>query len=69
MNQILRIIVVLLRYRICHTHIARIMCTLDSGIDVNISSIVEFYIWWVLKRNIFGQESTYSKDFFFQIGR
>ena len=30
----------------------------------NISSVVEFQRWWVLKSTIFGQESTYSKDFF-----
>ena len=32
----------------------------------NISSVVEFQTWWVLKSKIFGQESTYSKDFFFK---
>ena len=29
------------------------------------SSVVEFQRWWVLKSQIFGQESTYSKYFFF----
>ena len=29
----------------------------------NISSVVEFQRWWVLKSKIFGQESTYSKEF------
>ena len=29
-----------------------------------ISSVVEFWRWWVLKSKIFGQESTYSKEFF-----
>ena len=39
-------------------------CTLDSGIDVglkinlNISSVVEFQRWWVLKSQLFDQEST-----------
>ena len=32
----------------------------------NVSSVVEFQRWWVLKSKIFGQESTYSKDFFFK---
>ena len=27
---------------------------------INISSVVEFQRWWVLKSKIFGQESTYS---------
>ena len=29
----------------------------------NISSVVEIQRWWVLKSKIFGQESTYSKEF------
>jgi hypothetical protein len=29
---------------------------------INISSVVEFQRWWVLKSKIFGQESTYSKE-------
>ena len=34
-----------------------------KGIDnCNISSVVEFQRWWVLKSKIFGQESTYSKE-------
>ena len=33
---------------------------------IYISSLVEFQRWWVLKSKIFGQESKYSKDFFFQ---
>ena len=28
----------------------------------NISSVVEFQIWWVLKSKIFAKESTYSKE-------
>ena len=32
----------------------------------NISSIVEFQRWWVLKSKVFGQESTYLKVFFLQ---
>ena len=32
--------------------------------DIDISSVVEFQRWWVLKSKILGQESTYSKDFF-----
>ena len=31
---------------------------------LHISSVVEFQRWWILKSNIFGQESTNSKDFF-----
>ena len=34
------------------------------SIIVNISSVVEFQRWWVLKSNIFGQELTYSKENF-----
>ena len=33
----------------------------------NISSAVEFQKWWVLESKLFGQESTYSKVFFFLI--
>ena len=29
----------------------------------NVSAVVEFQRWWVLKINIFGQELTYSKEF------
>ena len=32
---------------------------------INVSSVVEFQRWWVLKSKIFGQESTYEKDLFF----
>ena len=32
------------------------------GGGINISSVVEFQGWWVLKGKIFGQESTYSKE-------
>ena len=32
----------------------------------NISSVVEFQRWWVIKSKLFGQESTYSKVFFFR---
>ena len=32
-------------------------------IYINVSSVVEFKTWWVLKSKIFGQESTYPKDF------
>ena len=35
-----------------------------GNVESNISSVVEFQRWWVLKSKIFGQESTYSKDFF-----
>ena len=28
----------------------------------NVSSVVEFHRWWVLKSKIFGQKSTYSKE-------
>ena len=35
-------------------------------ISTNVSSVVEFLKWWVLKSKIFGQESTYSKDLFFK---
>ena len=31
---------------------------------ININSVVEFQRWWVLKSKVFGQESTYSMDFF-----
>ena len=31
---------------------------------INISSVLEFQRWWVLKSMIFGQESTYSKASF-----
>ena len=34
-------------------------------VGTNISSVVEFQRWWVLKSKIFGQESTYSKEIFF----
>ena len=33
-------------------------------VGINVRSVVEFQRWWVLKSKIFGQESTYSKDFF-----
>ena len=41
---------------------------LDSGAPYtyfsnNISSVVEFQRWWVLKSKLFGQEWTYSKKF------
>ena len=36
----------------------------SSTIGNNVSSVVEFSRWWVLKSKIFGLESTYSKDFF-----
>ena len=32
---------------------------------IDISSVVEFQRWWVLKSKLFGQESAYSKSFFF----
>ena len=31
-------------------------------LSTNVSSVVEFQRWWVLKSKIFGQESTYSKE-------
>ena len=33
---------------------------------MNISSVVEFKRWWVLKSKIFGEESTYSREIFFK---
>jgi hypothetical protein len=36
----------------------------DPGTYINVSSVVEFQRWWVLKSKIFGQESTYSSDYF-----
>ena len=36
----------------------------QKQVQFNISSVVEFLRWWVLKCKIFGQESTFSKDFF-----
>ena len=33
-------------------------------IPTNISSVVEFQRWWVLKRKLFGQESTCQQGFF-----
>ena len=33
-----------------------------SGMKPNISSVVEFQRWWVLKSKVFGRESTYSKE-------
>ena len=35
----------------------------NGRVIVNVSSVVEFQRWWVLKINIFGQELTYSKEF------
>ena len=32
------------------------------GLDINISSVVEFQRWWVLKSKILAQESTCSKE-------
>ena len=32
------------------------------GIYINVSSVVEFEKWWVLKSKIFGQKSIYSKE-------
>ena len=34
---------------------------LHPVLKVNISSVVEFQKWWVLKNKIFGQESTVVK--------
>ena len=31
-------------------------------IDINISLVVEFLRWWVLKSKMFGQKSIYSKE-------
>ena len=36
-------------------------------VNINIISVVEFQRWWALKSKIFGQKSTYSKEFFFLI--
>ena len=33
-----------------------------NNLHTNVSSVVEFQRWWVLKSKIFGQESTYSKE-------
>ena len=33
-----------------------------GALAVNISLVVEFQRWWVLKSKVFGQESTYSKE-------
>ena len=38
-----------------------------NTLDINITSAVEFQRWWIVKSKIFGQESTYSKDFFFNL--
>ena len=38
---------------------------IDSG-PINVSLVVELQRWWILKSKVFGQESTYSKDFFFE---
>ena len=35
-------------------------------ISTNVSSVVEFQRWWVLKSKNFGQESTYSREIFFK---
>ena len=37
-----------------------------SSMYYNISSVVEFQRWWVLKSQMFGQESSYSKETFFK---
>ena len=34
----------------------------DSGMSNNISSVVAFQRWWILKSQIFGQKSTDSKE-------
>ena len=33
-----------------------------SGLSINVSLVVEFQRWWVLKSKIFAQESTCSKE-------
>ena len=41
------------------------LCSVDwVALNYNVSSVVEFLRWWVLKCKIFAQESTSSKDFF-----
>ena len=39
-------------------------CDINSA---NISSVVDFQRWWVLKSKIVGQESIYSKGFFLNL--
>jgi hypothetical protein len=39
-------------------------CDINSA---NISLVVDFQRWWVLKSKTVGQESIYSKDFFFNL--
>ena len=36
--------------------------TVANCLNSNISSVVEFLRWWVLKSKIFGQKSIYSKE-------
>ena len=43
--------------------VLKMSCVIGE-IYTNISSVVEFQRGWVLKSKVFGQESTYSKDFF-----
>ena len=37
-------------------------CAFMRPVQCNISTVVEFQRWWVLKSKIFGQESADSKD-------
>ena len=37
-------------------------CKMAAGCTVNISLVVEFQRWWVLKSKLFAQESTCSKE-------
>jgi hypothetical protein len=41
--------------------IAQISFPYVCRLFINISSVVEFQRWWVIKSKLFGQESTYSK--------
>ena len=44
----------------CHLN-QHSFATCARGTYINMSSVVEFQKWWVLKSKIFGQESTYLK--------
>ena len=42
-----------------------ILSNKEQVIHNNVSSVVEFQRWWVIKCKIFAQESTCSKEFFY----
>ena len=50
------------RNNISYSDFHQLLCILHI-IHTNVSSVVEFQVWWVLRSNFFGQESTYSKEF------